>query len=74
MCDVVCLSNGEELETVRDFEEYFKVDSEPLKMDYYSELPKDCCLCALDLDKFFKGKPRFNYDAGDWIETKKKEE
>ena len=65
MCDSIRFHNGEEIQTVRQFQNFFKVDAK--KYGWDGECI-DCCMCGLDLEKFFKDNPDFYYDCGEWWE------
>ena len=69
MCDSIRLKNGKDVGTVRQFQETFKVDATKYGWDG-DEKFIDCCLCGIDLDKFFKDNRhhKFYYDLGEWWE------
>ena len=69
MCIVIRLKNGDEIETVSQFEDYFKVDA----LDYidksYKQIDSDYCLCCLDVNGFFAEHPQLPFEyTGDWRE------
>ena len=73
MCDLIQFKNGNDVETVRQFQDTFKVDATKYGFDGNEQLI-DQCLCNIDLEQFFKDHPEheFYYDYGDWWEGKKR--
>lgn len=69
MCDTIRMKNGNDIETVEQFEKHFNVNADNLKYDYYDKLSRDSCLCQIDLEKFMSNKHDFEYDCGDWWEV-----
>jgi hypothetical protein len=69
MCDSIRLKNGEDIGSVRKFQEHFQVDATKFGFDG-DERFLDTCLCQIDLDKFFKENPehKFISECGDWWE------
>lgn len=69
MCDSIRFKNGKDIESVRQFQNTFNVDAKTYAFDK-NECFKDidCCMCEVDLDRFFKDHPEheFEYDCGDW--------
>lgn len=72
MCNIIAFCNGEEVQTVREFQQKFNVDARLYGWDGNEEFI-DCCLCDIDLEQFFKLNPEhvFYYDGGDWWEGEK---
>ena len=68
MCTTIRFLNGTDIESISELEEYFKIDADDYKEDYYGDLEKDCCLCPIDLNKLLKDKP-FHQEDGDWYEN-----
>jgi hypothetical protein len=67
MCQIVVVNKGEvEIETIQEFEDYFKTTLED------EDLFKDCCLCQIDVAKELnKLGIKHEYDCGDYyIEVK----
>jgi hypothetical protein len=49
MCQQVIINRGEiEIQTVRQFREYFKTDT-IVPDDAYDKIDDDCCLCQIDI-------------------------
>lgn len=67
MCETIRLKNRNKIETIIQFENYFKINADKLKYDSSDKIDKKCCLCPIDLDKFLKDKP-FTKAYGDWWE------
>ena len=67
MCEIIELENGEEIETVQEFEDQFKVNSEDYKDEDYTQIIKDACLCQLDLERFFSDRKNFEFDGVNWF-------
>jgi len=68
MCDTIRLKNGNDIESVEQFEKHFEVKADNYKYDYYDEIVKDACLCQIDLEEFFSKRKDFKLDCGDWWE------
>jgi hypothetical protein len=69
MCDTIRFASGEDIGTVRTFQDRFKVDATKYGFDG-EEAFLDCCLCGIDLNSFFKDNTDlgFYYENGDWWE------
>lgn len=69
MCDSIRFNSGDDVGTVRKFQDRFNVDAK-LYGFCGDETFLDCCLCDIDLELFFKERPELNffYDCGDWWE------
>lgn len=65
MCGVVVVNNGEkEIETPREFREYFGFDAPRNK--HYNNVDPDCCLCQVDVEKALTEQNMpFMRDCGD---------
>ena len=70
MCDSIRFKSGEDVGTVRQFQDCFGVDTKLYGFDG-DEKFLDCCLCYIDLDTFFAEHPELNFDhdAGEWWEV-----
>ncbi len=69
MCDGIHLKSGIEIRSVKEFEAHFKIDADTLGYNDNFLIHRDCCLCQIDLDKFFKDKTdQFECDFGEWVE------
>lgn len=72
MCDTIRINNSEkEIETAGEFEKHYGVDPNTLVGDDnkdYIPLLDDCCMCQMDLKKFFTENPQYNgkYEGGYW--------
>lgn len=73
MCDSIRLNNGQSVGTVKEFQNYFKVNAKEYGYTGGDEF-LNCCLCELDLEKFFKDNKMFYYDIGDWWEIETENE
>lgn len=75
MCDSIRFKNGEEVGTVRQFQEFFKTDAVKYGFDGDEQF-LDCCMCSIDLNQFFKENPehKFYYEWGEWWEGEIDEE
>ena len=63
--------DGREIETVKEFEQEFKVDANAWKDNSYSNIDPDSCLCQLDLISFMSNKSdRFRHRDMDWVEKR----
>ncbi len=73
MCDQIRFNNGKDVGSIRQFQEFFKVDARQYGWDGNIEFI-DCCMCAIDLEKFFKDHPdhQFYYEWGEWWEKEEK--
>jgi len=71
MCDSIRFKNGNDVGSVRQFQDTFKVDATKYGFDGNEEFI-DCCMCEIDLEQFFKDHPEheFYYDCGEWWEGK----
>lgn len=71
MCDSIRFKSGEDVGTVRQFQDKFNVDAKTYSYDGYDKNFLDCCLCSIDLDTFFAEHPELNFehDAGEWWEV-----
>lgn len=69
MCDSIRFKNGNDVRSVRQFQNTFKIDAMNYGWDGKDEF-MDCCMCEIDLVQFFKDYPEHNfyYDCGDWWE------
>ena len=69
MCDSIRFTDGREIQTVKEFQDFFKVDATKYGWDG-NEYFINCCMCAMDLDQFFKDNPQYNiyYENGEWWE------
>jgi hypothetical protein len=73
MCQTIRLKNGDEIETVGEFEAYFGEFLEFSMLQYvepyYSNIDSDYCLCCLDIKRFFADHPNLSFEfTGDWWE------
>ena len=66
MCQTIRLANGTDIDTVRKFQDYFKVDA--TLYGFSNEHSFLDCLCSIDLPQFFKDNPQlhFYYDWDDY--------
>jgi hypothetical protein len=68
MCVTIKPKNGEEIETVEEFEKYFNIDATAYADKHYgNKIKYKACLCQLDLDSFFKNK-NFTFEGMYWEE------
>ena len=69
MCETIRFNNGHEIGSVRTFQDHFKVDATKFGFDGNEDF-LDCCLCAVELEKFFEtlDDPKFQHENGDWWE------
>ena len=65
MCEIIITKSGKEIETIKELEEYFDINVDNYKYDYYDELEIDACLCQVNLKKFMSNKS-FEKRGGDW--------
>lgn len=71
MCSSIRFNNGQEVSSIREFQTTFEVDAKKYGFDG-NEKFLDCCMCEIDLEKFFNDYPehQFYYDCGEWWERK----
>ncbi len=69
MCSRIIFSSGQEVGSIRQFQDTFNVDAKDYGFDGNEDF-LDCCMCELDLDMFFSKNPKHNfyYDNGEWWE------
>lgn len=67
MCDSIRFKGGNAVMSIRQFQEIFKVDATQYGWGGDEQF-LDCCMCEINLDKYFKDNPqhKFYYDAGEW--------
>lgn len=70
MCSVIFINRGDTvIETIRDFEKHYGINPDKyVCYGHLTPLERDCCLCQMDVEDFFKDNPHLNgqYDAGEW--------
>lgn len=64
MCVVMHLLDGQEIESVAEFEAYFKVDANKFADPTYGSLIMDSCLCQLDITDYMRHRHEFETDDG----------
>lgn len=65
MCQVVYTQSGKEIETPREFKEFFGFEADMDK--HYKTVDPDSCLCQCDLDLTFKNHNiPYIIEAGDY--------
>ncbi len=69
MCRSIRFKNEPDVQTIRQFQDRFKVDAKAYGWDG-DEKFIDCCMCELDLAKFFKDHPEYEFycEWGEWWE------
>ena len=69
MCSSIRLKNGNDVQSVRQFQVTFKVDAKKYGFNGNEDFV-DCCMCEIDLEQFFKDHPKhkFYYEYGEWWE------
>lgn len=65
MCQTIRFSDGEEIETIGQFEKYFNVLAINYLFPDYLRFNSRSCLCPIDLDKFFKEHPEIDVEKID---------
>lgn len=71
MCQKIVVNNGEhEIETPKEFVEYFKIS--PIVEKHYKGIVEDACLCQIDIPKSLRLVDyEFTYDGFDYnVESK----
>ncbi len=70
MCDSIRFKTEKDVQSIREFQERFDVDATQYGWDG-DEKFIDCCMCEIDLKKFFLEHPEhdFYYDCGEWYEN-----
>lgn len=51
MCDTLTTPDGRELGTIADVKDLLGDRDVPVDPDYPPDIPEECCLCPVDLDK-----------------------
>lgn len=71
MCDSIRFQKEPDVMSVRQFQDRFKVDAKDYGWDGEQETI-DACMCQIDLERFFKEHPEFEfyYENGEWWEGK----
>jgi hypothetical protein len=69
MCDAIRFKDEPEIRSIREFQDRFNADAKNYGWDGDINYI-DACMCELDLKKFFKDHPEFNFewDCGEWFE------
>lgn len=59
-----------DVSSIKEFQEKFKIDAMLYGWDGNKDF-LDCCMCSVDLERFFKDHPqyKFVYGTGDWWQT-----
>ncbi len=69
MCTTIRFKDGREIETVSQFEDYFKENALDWIRSFYKNIEGDQCLCCLDVNGFFAEHPELKFEyTGDWWE------
>ena len=71
MCDSIRFKKEPDVGSISQFQDRFKIDARLYGWDGNKEFI-DCCMCEIDLQRFFKNHPEyeFYYDCGEWWEGK----
>lgn len=74
MCDTIRFNTEADVSSVHEFQEKFQVDAMLYGWDGNKE-SLNCCMCDIDLERFFKDHPQHNfvYGTGDWWQSSNKE-
>lgn len=69
MCDSIIFKSGEQISSVRQFQDTFGVNATNWGFSGEPEF-LDFCMCELDLQLFFEThtEHEFYYDCGDWYQ------